>query len=293
LELPVEIRCEIYKCLLTADGGASYAMISLSELRYRAKLRKIRDDGGRPPSIEQKRVHAAQHCLLYQDDEATGAVLAYDGEGDPLIHVNILRVSRHVYKEATNIIYENNTFSIDLDAARPNEPFHYQFIASWKLSSIQYLRIVLGAYDDYAFPQSRSYGIWSSFFHLPALRELQIAIILDGTDPQCVKGTWDTSTYCAQTVGNMVAALPEHVRLTPGDESTTAQSKLVAFQDDTGRKHATSNEIKALFELLTTVRAMDVESWATDMGQPLVGPSSSYDGGIRRENNAGQLVIRP
>lgn len=151
MELPTELRLEIYKYLLTVEHGATHTMISMANVK---------------------------DCLVRLLQQTLEELLEYGlSEIEPLLHVNILRVCSFIYHEAKSIMYEQNTFSIDPEELPSNAPFHHHFPIGWELSSIRRIRLELSYCSCPDLPQvSRSYGIWSSFLLLPALREVELLI---------------------------------------------------------------------------------------------------------------------
>ena len=173
-------------------------------------------------------------------------------------------------------MYEQNTVSVAPNLGRQNEPLHYQFIDGLNLSEIRRLRLDLHENGGYGWPQSRSYGIWSSFLYLPALRELKLFIHLCKRCSKRNDGSWDTSTFCAKTVRNMIAAVPRHVKL------IGAQEPVLHSKDRDGQegRFATADEVEELYDQFKHIRGSDAEIWKTEMecmAQPSAGPASSCE----------------
>lgn len=165
------------KYLLTVEQGAEYAVISMQELKYRAAIRKLRRDG--PTSIPKER--KIQLLENFDKDsksvQAYGNLFEYDGNGDPLLYVSILRVCRQIHREAQSILYNQTTFNIDPRVLPTNVPLHRQFSSGWDVTKIRYIRLELFYSKGLAYAgSSRSYGRWSSFLLLPALREVSLLI---------------------------------------------------------------------------------------------------------------------
>lgn len=132
------------------------------------------------------------------------------------------------------------------------------------------------AYEiENAYVQSRSYGIWSSFLHLLALRTLEISFYGPKRDAWHATGAWDMDTFCAKTVRNIIAAVPCHVSLV-GFGDTGAVSR-----PGNGEKlrSATGQELKDLYSHSEHVRGQDAKVWKTEMEcmfQPPASPSNKY-----------------
>jgi len=109
MDLPTEIRCEIYKYLLTVEQGAEYAVISMQELKYRAAIRKLLRDGSTSIPKDRKIRLLENFDNNSKPVQAYRYLLEYDGYGDPLLHVSILRVCRQIHREAQSIVYDQTT----------------------------------------------------------------------------------------------------------------------------------------------------------------------------------------
>lgn len=278
--LPVELRCEIYKYLLTAERGA-LGVISSAELKHRAVLSGLGSKTSE--GLAMQRGPAAQQGIRDPDGE-TVPILDDDGEGAFLLYVAILRVNSEIYNEAKNIIYEQNTFSVTPSLESQSEPLHCQFPAAWKLSKIRYLRLDMHENYEHGWPQSRSYGIWSTFLHLPALRELRISIILGQSSSVATEVTWDFSSFCAKTVRNIFAAVPKHVKVI----ETEARGPQSTLGEDGGRRYATEVEMRELFADYEDMQGSDARIWLTEM---LVLPARILTQDVLSRRNSGQLVV--
>jgi hypothetical protein len=125
-------------------------------------------------------------------------------------------------------------------------------------------------------PQSRSYGIWGSFLHLPALQELRIRVHLSGAHSKRNDENWDTSTFCAKTVRNIIAALPHHIDLVGIGEPYVREEGA----SDEGGRYATAEEVQELFRQFESIREVDADVWRTEMEctlKPPASPRSGYD----------------
>ncbi|KAF2828819.1 hypothetical protein CC86DRAFT_198624 [Ophiobolus disseminans] len=272
MDIPTELRCQIYGYLLTAEGGATYAVVSTTELKYRAVLRKLRQDDSEPLERPRMRQIARDFGLVDQDQDCVETTHEGEGEYQPRFHVAILRVNRQVYEEAKDTIYERNTIMVAPNLSRQNEPLHYQFVDGIKLSAIRYLRLDLHENGGHGWPQSRSYGIWTTLLHLPSLRELKLVVHLCKKHSKRADGTWDLSTFCAKTIRNMVAALPKKVKLIGIEEP-------IAHGEDGGddeSRFASAQEVRELFCQFDRDRGVDAEIWETEMEcmSPPVSPKA-------------------
>lgn len=141
MDLPTELRCQIYEFCLTAQGPY-HETISLDELRFRAFLRKSRHEL-EPLTNDGMRRLAMDYDLV---DDSRGYVkdmLDHDGTIKPLLHVSILRVSHQVHEEASDILYGRNSLSIKPNFHRQNERLHYQFVNGLLPSPVRYLHLDL------------------------------------------------------------------------------------------------------------------------------------------------------
>jgi hypothetical protein len=112
MALPTELRCEIYRYLLTVEHGITYAAISPHELKFRAAVRKLWHDDVMV-TMHRKLIIASHVGLQDWTWKETSAISKYNSESEPLLHANILCVNKTIHDEARDIIYEQNAISID------------------------------------------------------------------------------------------------------------------------------------------------------------------------------------
>lgn len=137
-------------------------------------------------------------------------------------------------------------------------------------------------------PQSRSYGIWGSFLHSPALEELRINIFVCNSRSKHINNGWDLSTFCAKTVRNIVAALPRHIDLIGIGEPYTYDET-----DPNGetRIFATAEEVQELFGYFEDIRGVDADVWRTEMECTSQPPASPRSGRDVQEAGTGWAVV--
>jgi hypothetical protein len=112
--------------------------------------------------------------------------------------------------------------------------------------------------------------------HLPALQELRIRIYLIGAHAKRIDVDWNTSTFWAKTVRNIIAALPHHVDLV-GIEEPYVRNEGASYG---GGWYATAEEVQELFRQFESIRGVDVDVWRTEMectAKPPASPRSGHD----------------
>jgi hypothetical protein len=309
MELPTEVRCQIYECLLLVPGATSYGTIFIEELKYRKNLRRLQQDGRESLPTELMRHIAKDYGLPDRDENYFDTLLDHNGQVKCLLHVDILRVNRQINEEAEDIFYGRNKVSIAPNLYKQNEPLHHQLTEGWIPSPIRYLQLELHEsgvqgcelpiyvirlgqllITQVVGPQSRSYGIWGSFLHLPALRELRIVIHLCGTIPKNIDEDWDTSTFCAKTFRNIVAALPGHVKLIGVGEHAF---RIMCDDGLRGKsRFATADEVHELYRQFEYIRGVDAEIWKTEMectSEPPASPKTKPS--ARTSDGEGWAVV--
>ncbi|KAF1921007.1 hypothetical protein BDU57DRAFT_439360 [Ampelomyces quisqualis] len=277
MELPTEIRCEIYCYLLTIQHGTTHATISATDFIYRAVIRKARRESPGTLDEDRKRVKAEYLDDIDLPERTKKTMLEYDGNDEPLLQIQILRVCRQVYQEAKPIMYKQNAFYIDSPGLLPAVPFHHHFFAGWDLSEIRHLRLDLDFSHYSSCLSSRAYGTWSTFLLLPALKEITIVVrfVTKGyrfTDRQ--RPSWPTLTYCAPALPNILAAIPASVKIKGAGDSIVGAH----LADEHCQDYATTEQLEELFKSSGDIRGVDAEVWKNDMecmGQSLVGRTSS------------------
>jgi hypothetical protein len=142
MDLPTELRCQVYEHLLTVQGPC-HGTIWTDELKSKAVLRKLYWDGLGPFTNERMREVAKDFNLLDQDRDYAKDLLDHDGRVKPLLHVYMLRVSREINEEASDILYRRNTLSISPDPHKQTEPLHYQFVDGLLPFPVRHLRLDL------------------------------------------------------------------------------------------------------------------------------------------------------
>jgi hypothetical protein len=140
-------------------------------------------------------------------------------------------------------------------------PLHHQLVDQWAPSQVRYVRLELHEDGSHDWPHSRSYGIWSSFLHLPALRELQFLVRITASKARDLGGDWDTTTFCAKTIRNVIAAVPRCVSLVVAKEPELDE---FIVEGPSGR-FATIDEVIDLFAQFEEIRGSDAEIWKNDM----------------------------
>jgi hypothetical protein len=140
--LPTDLRCQVYEHLLAVEGP-HHGIISTDELKFRAVLRKLYRNGLGPLTNERMRELAKDYDLLDQNCDYAKDLLDHDGRVKPLLHVNILRVSRQINDEASDILYGRNTLSVLPNPHKQTEPLHYQFVDGLLPFPVHHLRLDL------------------------------------------------------------------------------------------------------------------------------------------------------
>ncbi|KAH5232335.1 hypothetical protein HBI62_070840 [Parastagonospora nodorum] len=269
MDLPAEIRCEIYKYLLTVEHGAGFAIISVQEFRYRATIRELRRGGSPSISRDRKEQVMTGFQIFPTSVPAFKSLFKYNGEDNPLLHVDILRACRQVHHEAQSIIYDCNSFSIDPCELPINVPLHRQFPDGWVLSKIRYIRLELGYSDRQGCPRSsRAYGRWSTFLLLPALREVHFLIRFRDRLPYNAEKTWDLSTFHGKTIRGIVAAILHSIKL------SGASLFQAGVTEGDKEDFATMEQVSQLMTELEDIRGTDAELWKNDM--ECMGQSENY-----------------
>jgi hypothetical protein len=143
MELPTEVRCQIYECLLLVPGATSYGTIFIEDLKYRKNLRRLQQDGRESLPTELMRHIAKDYGLPDRDENYFDTLLDHNGQVKCLLHVDILRVNRQINEEAEDIFYGRNKVSIAPNLYKQNEPLHHQLTEGWIPSPIRYLQLEL------------------------------------------------------------------------------------------------------------------------------------------------------
>lgn len=274
MELSTEIRCEIYRNLLTVQHGTTRATISASEFIHRAVIREARY---RKLIVIRDCVEAEYLDYIDLPERTRNMMRFYQGADEPLIQVQILRVCKQIYQEAKPVMYRQNAFYIDSPGTSPAVPFHHHFFPGWDLSEIRHLRLDLDFSHYSSCVISRAYGPWSTLLLLPKLKEITIVVRFGRKGPITTREDrrrWGTSTYRAATIRNFLAAVPSSVKIKGAGDSLVGTD----WTDEHYQDYATTEELENLFKTFGDVRGVDAEVWKHDvecMGQFAVGRSST------------------
>jgi hypothetical protein len=201
-ELPLEIRDQVYSSLVVRQGPGRLPVLDATALlkdrkkrltaaKARNRLNQQRLSSGRRPTCARTTIP------------------------EPILHLDLLRVSGRLYQEATDCMYTNNWFAVSL-AKLPSTAFDMP--DGWNLSRVKRLQIEVQVKD--AIRMNR-YIDWASFFStFPSLRFVRIiptfhSRYYEWAYPEL--GDWRSTHYVHKAFfRELLATVPGHIDLKIG-----------------------------------------------------------------------------
>jgi hypothetical protein len=167
---------------------------------------------------------------------------------DPIIDVHILRASRQLHHEATNLFYQKNWFAISLDTfpiAAIESP------SGWDHARIAKMQLELQLKDA---QRMNSYVDWASFLaSFPSLRSLRI---IPSFHPRYYDwahtelASWETAHYIFRAFfRELLVSVPEAVELKLGPSLDPEENMHLE-----GRCHVSRALLRCMYEELGTRR---------------------------------------
>ncbi|KAF2743097.1 hypothetical protein M011DRAFT_431746 [Sporormia fimetaria CBS 119925] len=201
LDLPREVRDQVYSYLLTRPGKKISILDSRAILRSqkkRATAARTRD------RLNQKRLQNGRRPITPRDSTFA-----------PIIDVNVIQTSRQLHNEATTFLYRHNWFAISLDSF---PVLTIDTPTGWKSSLITRLQLELLLKDA---QRMSTYVDWATFFaSFPELRFLRLIPTYhpryyDWTHTEL--GSWASAHYVFRSFfRDLLMQIPEGVILKLG-----------------------------------------------------------------------------